>query len=96
MTKHRDTVLQAAFEGLIEGGASETMAKKFLALLEQIYNAGYHQAIRDHVKLSEVGNVTKEQEEDIKKIKHYIDCWKDGPEHYDCALHHIFKLYDKL
>ena len=44
---HKKAVIEAAIQGLIEGGMDPEKAKLFADLLETMYNAGYNEAIRN-------------------------------------------------
>ena len=52
MNEYKHEVLQAAVQGMIEGGWSRTTAELLLPLLERVFISGYNEAKRhDHEKM---------------------------------------------
>jgi hypothetical protein len=46
MSQHKDQVIEAAIQGLNQGGFSDQLAETFKSLLSTVYDAGYNEAIR--------------------------------------------------
>lgn len=47
MNSHKADIIQAAIQGLIEGGMQQWEAKNLAFLFECVYNSGYNEALRE-------------------------------------------------
>lgn len=47
MNEHRNDIVSAAIQGLIQGGWNKFYAESLYLLLERVYNCGYNEALRN-------------------------------------------------